>query len=32
MLDEINELKDHNKSLSERMELLENKPPMILVN
>ena len=32
ILDEINELKDHNKSLSERIQLLENKPPMILVN
>ena len=30
MLDEINELKEHNKSLSERIELLENKPPIIL--
>jgi hypothetical protein len=32
MLDEINELKEHNKSLSDRLDLLENKPPMILVN
>jgi hypothetical protein len=30
MLDEINELKEHNKSLSERILLLENKPPIIL--
>jgi hypothetical protein len=30
MLDEINELKEHNRSLSERILLLENKPPVIL--
>ena len=30
MLDEINELKEHNKSLSERILSLENKPPVIL--
>jgi len=32
MLDEINELKEHNKNLSERIHILENKPPLILVN
>jgi hypothetical protein len=32
MLDEINELKEHNKCLSERIHTLENKPPMILIN
>ena len=32
MLDEINELKEHNKCLSERIHNLENKPPMILIN
>ena len=31
MLEEISELKDHNRSLSERIELLENKPPIILI-
>jgi len=30
MLDEINELKEHNKCLSERIHNLENKPPVIL--
>jgi len=30
MLDEINELKEHNRSLSERIHLLETKPPVIL--
>jgi hypothetical protein len=30
MLDEINELKEHNKCLSERILTLENKPPLIL--
>jgi len=30
ILDEINELKEHNRSLSERIEYLENKPPIIL--
>jgi hypothetical protein len=30
MFDEISELKEHNKSLSERIFLLENKPPIIL--
>ena len=32
MLDEIDELKEHNKCLSERIHNLENKPPMILIN
>ena len=31
MLEEISELKEHNKSLSERILLLENKPPIILI-
>jgi len=30
MLDEINELKEHNRSLSERIHLLETKPPILL--
>lgn len=30
MLDKISELKKHNKSLSERILSLENKPPIIL--
>jgi hypothetical protein len=30
MLDEINELKEHNKCLSERIHNLEIKPPVIL--
>jgi len=30
MLDEINELKEHNNCLSERILYLENKPPLIL--
>ena len=30
MLDEISELKEHNKCLSERILLLENKPPLLL--
>lgn len=29
MLDEINELKEHNNCLSERILLLENKPPVL---
>ena len=29
MLDEINELKEHNNCLSERILYLENKPPII---
>ena len=31
MLEEISELKEHNRSLSERIFSLENKPPVILV-
>ena len=30
MLDEINDLKEHNKCLSQRILSLENKPPLIL--
>ena len=30
MLDENNEFKEHNRRLSERIELLENKPPILL--
>jgi len=30
MLDEINDLKEHNNCLSERILFLENKPPLII--
>jgi hypothetical protein len=30
LLDEINELKEHNYCLSERILFLENKPPLII--
>ena len=31
MLDEINELKEHNNCLSERILFLENKQPLIII-